>query len=125
MFYLVTILQLLQIAGPLVGRVVAAQMGYLPSIWLFSGRCYCWSGSWFFIVLFLSLLKKWQESWRDDKKRIGGFTGAVAMIGIFYYAYHRCNSCYGRCKSLANYALGLFTIAMTVQSPFLWGYMRF
>lgn len=114
-------------AGPLVGPVVAAQMGYLPSmIWLLVGVVIAGAVH-DFIVLFLSVRRNGKSLGEMIKEEMGGFTGAVAMIGIFFImliivailAMVVVNA-------LANSPWGFFTIAMTVPIAIFMGlYMRF
>src|SRR5581483_4236317 len=61
-------------AGPLVGPVLAAQMGYLPgTLWILAGVIFAGAVQ-DFVILFLST--------RRDAREIGEAAGWVAMIGI-------------------------------------------
>lgn len=69
-------------AGPLVGPVLAAQMGYLPgTLWLIVGVVFAGAVQ-DFIVL-------WASTWRDGRSmgdmilsELGELAGTVAMIGV-------------------------------------------
>lgn len=114
-------------AGPLVGPVVAAQMGYLPSmIWLLVGVVIAGAVH-DFVVLFISVRRNGKSLGEMIKEEMGKFTGAVAMIGIFFImliivailAMVVVNA-------LANSPWGFFTIAMTIPIAIFMGlYMRF
>lgn len=114
-------------AGPLVGPIVAAQMGYLPSmIWLLVGVVIAGAVH-DFIVLFLSVRRDGKSLGEMIKEEMGKTTGAIAMIGIFFImliivailAMVVVNA-------LADSPWGFFTIAMTVPIAIFMGiYMRF
>ncbi|CZE47306.1 carbon starvation CstA family protein [Campylobacter geochelonis] len=114
-------------AGPLVGPVVAAQMGYLPSmIWLLVGVVIAGAVH-DFVVLFLSVRRNGKSLGEMVKDEMGKVTGAIAMIGIFFImliivailAMVVVNA-------LANSPWGFFTIAMTIPIAIFMGiYMRF
>lgn len=114
-------------AGPLVGPVVAAQMGYLPSmIWLLVGVVIAGAVH-DFIVLFLSTRRNGKSLGEMIKEEMGGLTGAIAMVGIFFImliivailAMVVVNA-------LTNSPWGFFTIAMTVPIAIFMGiYMRY
>ncbi|ASM36221.1 carbon starvation CstA family protein [Campylobacter sputorum] len=114
-------------AGPLVGPVVAAQMGYLPSmIWLLVGVVIAGAVH-DFVVLFISVRRNGKSLGEMIKEEMGTVTGAIAMIGIFFImliivailAMVVVNA-------LANSPWGFFTIAMTIPIAIFMGlYMRF
>ncbi len=114
-------------AGPLVGPIVAAQMGYLPSmIWLLVGVVLAGAVH-DFIVLVLSVRRNGKSLTEMIKDELGKVTGGVAMVGIFFImliiiailAMVVVNA-------LADSPWGLFTIAMTIPIALLMGvYMRF
>ncbi|MSN96870.1 carbon starvation protein A [Campylobacter sp. FMV-PI01] len=114
-------------AGPLVGPVVAAQMGYLPSmIWLLVGVVIAGAVH-DFVVLFISVRRGGKSLGEIIKDEMGKTTGAIAMIGIFFImliivailAMVVVNA-------LANSPWGFFTIAMTIPIAIFMGlYMRF
>ena len=71
-------------AGPLVGPVVAAQMGYLPgTIWLLVGVVLAGAVH-DFIVLVLSTRRGGKSLGEMIKDEMGKLTGGIAMIGIFF-----------------------------------------
>lgn len=114
-------------AGPLVGPVVAAQMGYLPSmIWLLVGVVLAGAVH-DFIVLFMSVRRNGKSLGEMIKEELGGFTGGVAMIGIFFIMLIIVAIlAMVVVKALADSPWGLFTIAMTIPIAIFMGiYMRF
>lgn len=114
-------------AGPLVGPVVAAQMGYLPGmIWLLVGVVLAGAVH-DFIVLFLSTRRGGKSLGEMIKDEMGNFTGIVAMIGIFFIMLIIVAIlAMVVVKALANSPWGLFTIAMTIPIAIFMGiYMRF
>lgn len=114
-------------AGPLVGPILAAQMGYLPSmIWLVVGVVLAGAVH-DFVVLFLSTRRDGKSLGEMIKLEIGRGTGSIAMIGILgimlliiaILALVVVNA-------LAESPWGLFTIAMTIPIAIFMGiYMRF
>lgn len=114
-------------AGPLVGPVLAAQMGYLPSmIWILIGGVLAGSVH-DFLVLFISMRRKGRSLGEMIKDEMGNFTGAVAMVAIFgIMIIIIAILAMVVVKSLANSPWGLFTIAMTIPIAIFMGiYMRF
>lgn len=114
-------------AGPLVGPILAAQMGYLPSmIWLLVGVVLAGAVH-DFVVLFISMRRNGRSLGEIVKEEMGKTTGGIAMIGIFFImliivailAMVVVNA-------LAESPWGLFTIAMTIPIAIFMGiYMRF
>ncbi|NLK67424.1 MAG: carbon starvation protein A [Campylobacteraceae bacterium] len=114
-------------AGPLVGPVIAAQMGYLPSmIWLLVGVVIAGAVH-DFIILFISVRRNGKSLGEMIKEEMGKTTGVIAMVGIFFImliivailAMVVVNA-------LADSPWGFFTIAMTVPIAIFMGlYMRF
>ncbi|WP_337210232.1 carbon starvation CstA family protein [Campylobacter molothri] len=114
-------------AGPLVGPVLAAQMGYLPSmIWILVGGVLAGAVH-DFLVLFISMRRKGRSLGEMIKDEMGGFTGGVAMLAIFgIMIIIIAILAMVVVKSLANSPWGLFTIAMTIPIAIFMGiYMRF
>ncbi|EOG7164679.1 carbon starvation CstA family protein [Campylobacter fetus] len=114
-------------AGPLVGPVVAAQMGYLPSmIWLLVGVVLAGAVH-DFVVLFLSVRRNGKSLGEMIKEELGAFTGGVAMVGIFFIMLIIVAIlAMVVVKALAESPWGLFTIAMTIPIAIFMGiYMRF
>ena len=114
-------------AGPLVGPVVAAQMGYLPGmIWLLVGVVLAGAVH-DFIVLVLSTRRGGKSLGEMIKEEMGKLTGGIAMIGIFFIMLIIVAIlAMVVVKALANSPWGLFTIAMTIPIAVFMGiYMRF
>jgi carbon starvation protein len=69
-------------AGPLVGPILAAQMGYLPgTLWLIAGVVFAGAVQ-DFIVLWASTRRDGRSLGDMVRSEIGEFAGTVAMIGI-------------------------------------------
>ena len=114
-------------AGPLVGPIVAAQMGYLPGmIWLLVGVVLAGAVH-DFIVLVLSTRRGGKSLGEMIKDEMGKLTGGIAMIGIFFIMLIIVAIlAMVVVKALANSPWGLFTIAMTIPIALFMGiYMRF
>ena len=114
-------------AGPLVGPVVAAQMGYFPgTIWLLVGVVLAGAVH-DFIVLVLSTRRGGKSLGEMIKDEMGKLTGGIAMIGIFFIMLIIVAIlAMVVVKALANSPWGLFTIAMTIPIAIFMGvYMRF
>ena len=102
-------------AGPLVGPILAAQMGYLPGmLWLLVGVVL--SGAVHdFVVMIISVRHDGKSLGEMIKMEMGKFTGAVAMIGIFFIMLILIAIlAMVVVKALAVSPWGLFTIAMTI-----------
>ncbi|PAF41495.1 carbon starvation CstA family protein [Helicobacter sp. 11S03491-1] len=114
-------------AGPLVGPILAAQMGYLPSmIWILIGGVLA-GGVHDFVVLFLSLRRNGKSLGEMIKQEMGHFTGAFAMLGIFgIMIIIIAILAMVVLKALADSPWGFFTIAMTIPIAIIMGiYMRY
>jgi carbon starvation protein CstA len=69
-------------AGPLVGPVLAAQMGYLPgTLWLLVGVVFAGAVQ-DFVVLFLSTRRDGRSLGEMIRTEMGNVPGVIAMIGI-------------------------------------------
>src|SRR3712207_2260853 len=69
-------------AGPLVGPVLAAQMGYLPgTLWLLVGVVFAGAVQ-DFIVLFISTRRDGRSLGEIIRAEMGNVPGVIAMIGI-------------------------------------------
>jgi carbon starvation protein len=69
-------------AGPLVGPVLAAQMGYLPgTLWLLAGVVFAGAVQ-DFIVLFISTRRDGRSLGELIRTEMGTIPGVIAMIGI-------------------------------------------
>lgn len=114
-------------AGPLVGPILAAQMGYLPGmIWLVVGVVLAGAVH-DFVVLWLSTRRDGKSLGEMIKLELGKGVGTIAMIGILgimmliiaILALVVVNA-------LAESPWGLFTIAMTLPIAIIMGiWMRF
>ncbi|RDU53580.1 carbon starvation protein A [Helicobacter sp. MIT 00-7814] len=114
-------------AGPLVGPILAAQMGYLPSmIWIVVGVVLAGAVH-DFTVLFISMRRNGKSIGEIIKLELGKGVGSIAMIGILgimmliiaILALVVVNA-------LAESPWGLFTIAMTIPIAIYMGiHMRF
>ena len=70
-------------AGPLVGPILAAQMGYLPSmLWILVGGVFAGAVH-DFVVLFISSRRNGKSLGEIIKEELGTFVGGVTMIAIF------------------------------------------
>ena len=69
-------------AGPLVGPILAAQMGYLPgTLWIVVGVVLAGAVQ-DFIILFASMRRNGKSLGEMIKEEMGKVTGVIAMIGI-------------------------------------------
>lgn len=114
-------------AGPLVGPILAAQMGYLPgTLWLIIGVVFAGAVQ-DFTVLFISTRRDGKSLGEMAKDELGTFTGIVVMLGalgvmIIILAVLALVVV----KALAHSPWGLFTIASTIPIAILMGiYMRY
>jgi carbon starvation protein len=114
-------------AGPLVGPILAAQMGYLPgTIWLLAGVVFAGAVQ-DFLVLFISVRRNGNSLGEMAKQELGSFAGIVVMLGtlgvmIIILAVLALVVV----KALTNSPWGLFSIAMTIPIALFMGiYMRF
>lgn len=114
-------------AGPLVGPILAAQMGYLPSmLWILVGGVLAGAVH-DFVVLFISTRRNGRSLGEMIKDEMGNFTGGVAMMAIFgIMLIIIAILAMVVVKALAESPWGLFTIAMTIPIAIFMGiYMRF
>ena len=114
-------------AGPLVGPVLAAQMGYLPSmIWLLVGVVLAGAVQ-DFIILVISSRHDGKSLGEMIKMEMGNTAGSIIMIGIFFIMIMLVAIlAMVVVKALANSPWGLFTITMTIPIALIMGiWMRF
>lgn len=114
-------------AGPLVGPILAAQMGYLPSmIWLLVGVVLAGAVH-DFTVLFISMRRNGRSLGEIIKEEMGKTTGSIAMVGIlFIMLIIVAILAMVVVNALADSPWGLFTIAMTIPIAVFMGiYMRY
>lgn len=114
-------------AGPLVGPILAAQMGYMPSmIWLLVGVVLAGAVH-DFTVLFISMRRNGRSLGEIIKEEMGKTTGSIAMVGIlFIMLIIVAILAMVVVNALADSPWGLFTIAMTIPiAVFMGVYMRY
>ncbi|TQR60194.1 carbon starvation CstA family protein [Campylobacter troglodytis] len=114
-------------AGPLVGPILAAQMGYLPGmLWLLVGVVLAGAVH-DFAVLFISMRRNGRSLGEMIKDEMGKITGRIAMIGILFIMFMIVAIlAMVVVNALADSPWGLFTIAMTIPIAIFMGiYMRF
>ncbi|WP_379970745.1 carbon starvation CstA family protein [Ectobacillus sp. sgz5001026] len=114
-------------AGPLVGPILAAQMGYLPgTIWIIVGVVVAGAVQ-DFIILFASIRRNGKSLGEIIKDEIGPKTGLIAMIGILgIMIILLAVLALVVVKALVGSPWGMFTIAATIPIALLMGvYMRY
>lgn len=114
-------------AGPLVGPILAAQMGYLPgTIWIVVGVVLAGAVQ-DFIILFGSMRRNGKSLGEMIKDEMGKFTGIIAMIGILgIMIILLAVLALVVVKALAGSPWGMFTIAATIPIAIIMGvYMRY
>ena len=114
-------------AGPLVGPILAAQMGYLPgTIWLLVGVVLAGAVQ-DFLVLFISTRRDGRSLGEMAKQELGSFAGIVVMLGalgvmIIILAVLALVVV----KALAHSPWGVFSISATIPIALFMGvYMRY
>lgn len=114
-------------AGPLVGPVLAAQMGYVPgTLWIIVGVILGGAVQ-DFVVLFASMRRGGKSLGDMIKDEIGPVTGTIAMIGILGIIIILL-AVLGLVvvKALIGSPWGMFTIAATIPIALFMGvYMRY
>jgi len=113
-------------AGPLVGPVLAAQMGYLPgTLWILFGVVLAGAVQ-DFMVLAISMRRNGRSLGEIIRSEMGPIPGAVAMIGIFgIMTIILAVLSLIVVKAMANSPWSVFTIAMTIPIALMMGlYMR-
>ncbi|MCM3269477.1 carbon starvation CstA family protein [Paenibacillus elgii] len=114
-------------AGPLVGPVLAAQMGYLPgTLWIVIGVILGGAVQ-DFVILFASTRRGGKSLGEMIKDEIGPVAGAIAMIGILaIMVILLAVLALVVVKALVGSPWGMFTIAATIPIAVVMGiYMRF
>jgi len=113
-------------AGPLVGPVLAAQMGYLPgTIWIIVG-VFLAGAVQDMVTLFFSMRRDGKSLGQMARDEIGPVGGAAAMIGIFaIMIILLAVLALVVVNALAHSPWGTFSIAMTIPIALLMGlYLR-
>lgn len=114
-------------AGPLVGPILAAQMGFLPgTIWILVGVMLAGAVQ-DFLVLFISTRRDGRSLGEMARQELGAFAGVITMLGALGVMIIILSAlALVVVKALANSPWGLFTIAATIPIALLMGvYMRF
>ncbi|KIY23539.1 MULTISPECIES: carbon starvation CstA family protein [Mesobacillus] len=114
-------------AGPLVGPILAAQMGYLPgTLWIIVGVVLAGAVQ-DFIILFGSMRRNGKSLGEMIKDEIGKVTGFIAMIGILgIMIILIAVLALVVVKALTGSPWGMFTIAATIPiAVFMGFYMRY
>ncbi|WP_293797137.1 carbon starvation CstA family protein [uncultured Pantoea sp.] len=114
-------------AGPLVGPILAAQMGFLPgTIWILVGVMFAGAVQ-DFLILFISTRRDGRSLGEMARQELGSFAGVVTMLGALGVMIIILSAlALVVVKALANSPWGLFTIAATIPIALFMGvYMRF
>ncbi|MDP4155135.1 MAG: carbon starvation CstA family protein [Bacillota bacterium] len=114
-------------AGPLVGPILAAQMGYLPgTIWIIVGVVLAGAVQ-DFIILWGSMRRNGKSLGEMIKEEMGPVTGFISMVGILgIMIILLAVLALVVVKALTGSPWGMFTIACTIPIAILMGiYMRF
>ncbi|MFX3625061.1 MAG: carbon starvation CstA family protein [Ectobacillus sp.] len=114
-------------AGPLVGPILAAQMGYLPgTLWIVVGVVLAGAVQ-DFVILFASMRRNGKSLGEMIKDEIGPVTGFIAMVGILgIMIILLAVLALVVVKALVGSPWGMFTIAATIPIAILMGvYMRY
>jgi carbon starvation protein len=113
-------------AGPLVGPVLAAQMGFLPgTLWILAGVVVAGAVQ-DFIVLFASVRRDGKSLGEMIKMELGPVPGSLALVGVLaIMIIILAVLSLVVVKALTSSPWGLFTIAATIPIALLMGvYMR-
>lgn len=113
-------------AGPLVGPVLAAQMGYLPgTLWILIGVIFAGAVQ-DFMVLFFSTRRDGKSLGDMARAELGPAAGVIAMIGVLMIMFIiLAVLALVVVKALAASPWGTFTVAMTMPiAVFMGVYLR-
>lgn len=114
-------------AGPLVGPVLAAQMGYLPgTLWIVVG-CVLGGAVQDFLVLSISVRRRGRSLGQMARDELGRVGGIAALVGVFVIMIIII-AVLGLVvvNALAESPWGIFSIAMTIPIALFMGmYLRF
>ncbi|SFI17522.1 carbon starvation CstA family protein [Nitrosomonas sp. Nm34] len=114
-------------AGPLVGPILAAQMGYLPGLlWLLIGAVVAGAVQ-DFIILFASMRNDGRSLGDMIKSELGPIPGMIALVGTFsIMLILLAVLALIVVKALAESPWGTFTVAATIPIAFFMGiYVRY
>ncbi|HEX7769534.1 MAG TPA: carbon starvation CstA family protein [Dokdonella sp.] len=113
-------------AGPLVGPVLAAQMGYLPgTLWILFGVVLAGAVQ-DFMILFLSVRRDGRSLGEMVRAEMGPAAGVIAMVGVLMIMFIiLAVLALVVVKALIGSPWGTFTVAMTIPIALLMGiYLR-
>jgi carbon starvation protein len=113
-------------AGPLVGPVLAAQMGYLPgTMWIIIGVVFAGAVQ-DMVVMFFSMRRNGKSLGQMAREEIGPIGGAAALISVFVIMIILLGVlALVVVNALADSPWGTFSIAMTIPIALFMGvYMR-
>jgi carbon starvation protein len=110
-------------AGPLVGPVLAAQMGYLPgTLWIIFGVIFAGAVQ-DMVILFFSMRRNGKSLGQMAREEIGPVGGAAALIAVFSIMLILLGVlALVVVNALAKSPWGTFSIAMTIPIAFLMGF---
>jgi carbon starvation protein len=110
-------------AGPLVGPVLAAQMGYLPgTIWIIVGVIFAGAVQ-DMVTLFFSMRRDGKSLGQMARDEIGPVGGVAALIAVFaIMIILLAVLALVVVNALAQSPWGMFSIAMTIPIAFLMGF---
>jgi carbon starvation protein len=114
-------------AGPLVGPVLATQMGYLPcSIWIVVGAVFAGAVQ-DYLVLWISTRRRGRSLGQMARDELGAIGGAAALVGSFVImVIIIAVLALVVVRALAQSPWGVFSIAMTIPiAVFMGCYLRF
>jgi carbon starvation protein len=114
-------------AGPLVGPVLAAQMGYLPgTLWLIAGVVFAGAVQ-DFMILFLSTRRNGRSLGEMVREEMGRVPGTIALFGCFLIMIIiLAVLALIVVKALADSPWGMFTVLATIPLAMFMGvYMRY
>jgi carbon starvation protein len=114
-------------AGPLVGPVLATQMGYLPcSIWIIFGAVFAGAVQ-DYLVLWISTRRRGRSLVQMARDELGATGGAAALVGAFVImVIIIAVLALVVVRGLAQSPWGVFSIAMTIPiALFMGSYLRF
>ena len=114
-------------AGPLVGPVLAAQMGYLPGmLWILAGVVLAGAVQ-DFMVLFISMRRDGRSLGELVRMEMGQVAGTIALFGAFsIMVIILAVLALIVVRALADSPWGMFTVAATIPLAIVMGvYMRF
>lgn len=114
-------------AGPLVGPVLAAQMGYLPgTLWIILGVIFA-GGVQDYLVLWISTRRRGRSLGKMIRNEVGPVGGAIAMFAIVtIMVFLIAVLALVVVNALAESPSGVFSIAMTIPIALFMGlYLRY